>query len=274
MDKKIIYLGDISRQVDRYFNSIIEDLSEKSRVKSIRIIEKSFNKNKEKHRDMILEYISRARSLNIYSVGYRGVYDATLKLLLGKGEFATKETLDAENEKINENIQNAQELLKMGAKIRKLKHRFVLRTIGFEDYNENLRFNGILQFGNKQYFVSSLDELIEIVERRARERIIELNSLKATFKYVPYKELKRRYVDFEKQQIEELDKKIQKLEEEKTNLTNEQTKKRIELEILKLQDEINTMKLQKNMREIKMPEQTSQKAEQKAKKPKDQQEER
>ena len=46
MDKKIIYLGDISRQVDRYFNSIIEDLSEKSRVKSIRIIEKSFNKNK------------------------------------------------------------------------------------------------------------------------------------------------------------------------------------------------------------------------------------
>ena len=131
-----------------------------------------------------------------------------------------------------------------------------------------------MQFGNKQYFVSSLDELIEIVERRARERIIELNSLKATFKYVPYKELKRRYVDFEKQQIEELDKKIQKLEEEKTNLTNEQTKKRIELEILKLQDEINTMKLQKNMREIKMPEQTSQKAGQKAKKPKDQQEER
>ena len=202
---KPLLLSDISEHVRTYFKSIYVDTLD---LKGLNyVVQNSFNNAQDNHEQIILDYINEIPKLNCDFIHDKGIDDPTLYRLLKSDEFASKESWRKAIDSVNERIQDLENLIKTGSKIRKLKHRVFRKVIGFENYDLEIQLHGFLPLLDKNYDVDSISDLINIIDKLSREKIKELNLLKANYKCVSPETLKQRYVDSEKAAILRAEKK-------------------------------------------------------------------
>ena len=183
-----------------------------------RMVHNSFNRAMEKHITIISKFFTEASHLSHpYSISDRGLPSGSPIGLLNGNEFATKSAMTQEDMNIKKQIKELKDVIKLGKKIKRLRHRFFFRTMGFEDYNEEIskKLTSLeIHINGGLYKANSLEELIEVITHNAETRIFQLKQSKKSFVLVSKDELELRYNAHQAECKESLERIIKVCQEE------------------------------------------------------------